>query len=218
MGGFYYSFVPGGTGWLFMDLILLLGVFALAVVVDRLYFISIRSNTDAPKFMEEIHKLVLNGDYQKAISLCKTAGQRALPAVVKKALEEAQKMEFVDFRTIQNKVDEAALEVIPRLSARTGWLAMIANVSTLLGLMGTIYGLILAFASYSVEGAAFSAADLATGIAIAMYTTYAGLAVAIPSFFFHHLITSRTTAIIDDIDEYSVKLIHLLTGSAASGS
>jgi len=218
MGGFYHSFVPGGTGWLFMDLILALGVFALAIVVDRMYFISVRSNIDATKFMTEIHKLILNSDYKRAISLCKSAGKRALPQVIKKALEEAERMEFVDFRTIQNTVDEAALEVIPRLTARTGWLAMIANVSTLLGLMGTIYGLILAFASYSTQGSSFSASDLATGIAIAMYTTYAGLAVAIPSYFFHHYLSSTTTSIIDDIDEQSVKMIHLLTGSAASGN
>jgi biopolymer transport protein ExbB len=186
-------------------------------VIDRLYFITVRSNIDATKFMAEIRKLVLNGDYKRAIALCKSAGNRALPQVIRKALEEAEKMEFVDFRTIQNTVDEAALEIIPTLTARTGWLAMIANVATLLGLMGTIYGLILAFASYSTTGASFSATDLATGIAIAMYTTYAGLAVAIPDYFCHHYLSSTTTSIIDDIDEQSVKLIHLLTGSAASG-
>jgi biopolymer transport protein ExbB len=217
MGGFFHSFTPGQTGWLFMDAILLLGVISLAIIIDRLYTISVRSNVNAPRFMTEIRKMVLNGDYKRAISLCKSAEHRALPEVVRKALEEAERMEFVDFRTIQNTVDEAALEVIPRLSARTGYLAMIANVSTLLGLMGTIYGLILAFASYSTAGSSFSAADLATGIAVAMYTTYAGLAVAIPDFLFHHIITSATTSIIDDIDEHSVKLIHLLTGSAASG-
>ena len=121
MGGFYHSFVPGGTGWLFMDLILALGVFALAIVVDRMYFISVRSNIDATKFMNEIHKLVLNSDYKRAIAMCKSAGRRALPKVINRALEEAERMEFVDFRTIQNTVDEAALEVIPRLTARTGW-------------------------------------------------------------------------------------------------
>jgi biopolymer transport protein ExbB/TolQ len=218
MGEFFHSFVPGQTGWLFMWAILILFVISVAIIIERMYYISVRSNVNAPKFMLEIRKLVLNGDYTRAIALCKSASHRALPEVVRKALEEAEKMEFIDFRTIQNTVDEAALEIIPRLSARTGYLAMIANVSTLIGLLGTIFGLIVSFASFSAAGGGSVAGDLARGISIAMYTTFAGLSVAIPSFIFHHIITSATTAIIDDIDEHSVKLIHLLTGSAASGN
>lgn len=218
MGEFFHSFVPGQTGWLFMWAILILFVISVAIIIERMYYISVRSNVNAPKFMLEIRKLVLNGDYTRAIALCNSASHRALPEVVRKALEEAEKMEFIDFRTIQNTVDEAALEIIPRLSARTGYLAMIANVSTLIGLLGTIFGLIVSFASFSAAGGGSVAGDLARGISIAMYTTFAGLAVAIPSFIFHHIITSATTSIIDDIDEHSVKLIHLLTGSAASGN
>ncbi|MFH1861749.1 MAG: MotA/TolQ/ExbB proton channel family protein, partial [bacterium] len=152
------------------------------------------------------------GDFKKAISLCKMASNKALSDVILAALSEANKREMVDYRAIQNAVDEATLEVIPKLTKRTNYLAMIANVATLTGLLGTIFGLIQAFSAVSISGAEASS-NLAAGISIAMITTYFGLITAIPSIILYTIINTKTTAIIDDIDEHSVKLIHLLTGS-----
>jgi biopolymer transport protein ExbB/TolQ len=132
--------------------------------------------------------------------------------VVLAALIEAERKEIVDFRAVQNAVDEATLEVIPKLTARTGYLAMVANVATLLGLMGTIYGLILTFDAVAAGGAGTSKL-LAQGIAIAMFTTLFGLMVAIPSIVLYSTVNTKAMSIIDDIDEHSVKLIHLLTGN-----
>jgi len=89
---------------------------------------------------------------------------------------------------------------------------MLANVSTLTGLMGTIYGLILAFDSISNPGvdAAEKATLLANGIAVAMYTTLAGLAIAIPSVIVYTIIHNKTTRIVDEIDEHTVRLINLI--------
>jgi biopolymer transport protein ExbB/TolQ len=118
---------------------------------------------------------------------------------------------MIDFRSVQNAVDEASLEVMPRLVKRTNWLAQLGNVATLTGLLGTIFGLIGSFGAIGASGA--NAALLSQGIAIAMYTTLFGLTVAIPALLAYTLITNKTQDIIDDIDEYSVKLIHLLTGA-----
>ncbi|MCB0288828.1 MAG: MotA/TolQ/ExbB proton channel family protein, partial [Calditrichaeota bacterium] len=112
-------------------------------------------------------------------------------------------------------VDEGTLEVIPKLQRRTNYLSMIANIATLTGLMGTIYGLIIAFASV---GSADIPDDqktrlLAAGISTAMNTTIFGLAVAIPTIVLYNVIQNKTAQIIDDMDEHLVKLINLITGS-----
>jgi len=209
---FVKAFSPAVSGYLFMWAILVFFVFMIAIAIERAHFIMVRSNTNAVRFMAEIRKMVINGEFKKAMNLCKAAGDKALPQVTLAALAEADKKEFVDYRAIQNAVDEACLEIIPRLTKRTGYLAMIANVSTLLGLLGTIFGLIQAFTAVSVSGAEASS-NLAAGISIAMITTYWGLITAIPAIVIYTLLNTKTGDIIDDIDEHSVKLIHLLTGS-----
>ncbi len=207
---FFHTFNPGVSGWQMMWLILFFGLIALAIMIERGIFIYVKSNINANLFMAEIRKLVSAGDFKKAIALCKAAGEKALPKVVLAALVEADRREFIDFRTVQNAVDEATLELIPRLTKRTNYLAVLGNVATLTGLLGTIYGLIL---SFSAAGAAGGGAEaLAQGISIAMFTTMWGLIVAIPCIIMYTLINTKTNDIIDDIDEHSVKLIHLLTG------
>ena len=214
---FTKSFKPASDGSSFMWIIGLMGVFSLAISMERLYFIYVRSNVDAPKFMAEIRKLVAGGNLKKAVALCETAKDKALPFVVLAGLKRALENEGgpIDFRAIQNAVDEGTLEIIPKLSERAGYLAMIGNVATLLGLMGTIYGLIVSFASV---GSPSVPADkksqlLADGISAAMGTTMFGLVVAIPSIVFYTFITTKTSKIIDDMDEHMVKLINLITGN-----
>jgi len=165
--------------------------------------------------MAEIKKLVKGGDYKKAIALCNSARNKALPQVVLAALKKVAETDAIDFRSVQNSVDEGTLEVIPKLQERTGFLAMIANVSTLIGLMGTIYGLIAAFRSVSAPGidATEKSRMLAAGIAVAMNTTLTGLIIAVPAILLYTFIQNKTTKIIDEIDEHTVKLINLITGN-----
>lgn len=212
---FFSQFNFTSPGWQYMWIILIFFAAMLAIAVERLIFIFVRANTNAPAFMAEIRKLVAAGDFKKAISLCKSAGNRALPQVVLAALLEAEKREFIDYRAIQNAVDEASLEVIPKLNKRTNWLAVLANVATLTGLLGTIVGLIISFKAVGdpkLAAAGGATQALAQGIAVAMYTTMWGLTTAIPAIFFYTIINNKTQSILDDIDEHSVKLIHLLTG------
>jgi biopolymer transport protein ExbB/TolQ len=135
--------------------------------------------------------------------------------VVLRGLKRANESEALDFRAIQNAVDEGTLEVIPKLKERTNYLSMLANVATLTGLMGTIYGLIISFAA--VGSTQVSEEDksryLAKGIAAAMNTTIFGLMVAIPTLIAYTYISNRTNKIIDDLDEHLVKLINLITGN-----
>jgi biopolymer transport protein ExbB/TolQ len=163
--------------------------------------------------MAQIRKHVEKKNYKKAIDLCRTVKDKALPQIILLGLIKASKMEIPNFRQIQNAVDEGTLEIIPKLQVRTNYLAMIGNISTLIGLMGTIYGLIIAFRSVSAPGidVAEKSRLLAHGIAVAMNTTLTGLAVAIPSILFYTTIHNKTMRIIDEIDEHTVKLINLIT-------
>lgn len=211
LSDFFHTFNPDTPGYFFMWIILFMGCIAVALIIERWSYIWVRSNINPSRFMTEIRKLVSAGDFKKAIALCRAAGRKALPQVVLAALTEAERKEIVDFRAVQNAVDEAALEVIPKLGKRINYLAVLGNISTLTGLLGTIFGLILSFKAAGTAGT--GATMLAQGISIAMFTTLWGLIVAIPSLIFYTLINAKSQGIIDDIDEHSVKLIHLLTGS-----
>ncbi|MBN2424678.1 MAG: MotA/TolQ/ExbB proton channel family protein [Calditrichaceae bacterium] len=209
------AFQPGTEGAFFMYFIALFGAIALAVAAERIYYIVVRSNVNADKFMAEIRKLVAGGNMDRAIELCEKGKQKALPFVVLRGLKRANESEELDFRAIQNAVDEGTLEVIPKLKERTNYLSMLANVATLTGLMGTIYGLILSF--QAVGSDTVSEADksrlLAQGISAAMNTTIFGLAVAIPTLVIYTYVVNRTSKIIDELDEHLVKLINLITGN-----
>jgi biopolymer transport protein ExbB/TolQ len=212
---FFNAFKLSNDGMVYMWLILLIGAISISIAIERYIYIFLRSNVDAPKFMAEIRKLVTSGNINKAVELCEKGKQKALPYVVLAGLKRAQESKVLDFRAIQNSVDEGTLEIIPRLQNRTGFLAMLANVSTLLGLMGTIYGLIIAFAA--VGSAGIPEADksrfLAQGISAAMQTTIMGLGIAIPVTVIYSVIVSKTGKIIDEMDEHLVKLINLMTGN-----
>ena len=209
------AFSPADNAAFFMYVIALFAAFAMAIAAERIYYILIRSNINADKFMAEIRKLVAGGNMDRAIALCDKGKQKALPFVVLRGLKRAIESDTLDFRAIQNAVDEGTLEVIPRLQERTNYLSMFANVATLTGLMGTIYGLILSFKAVSGEGIpeAEKSKVLAAGISAAMNTTIFGLMVAIPTLIVYTYLTNQTTKIIDEMDEHLVKLINLITGN-----
>jgi len=212
---FGQAFGWSAEGSFFMYFIALFAAVALAVAGERMYYIVVRSNVNANKFMAEVRKLVAGGNMERAIGLCEKGKQKALPFVVLRGLKRANESETLDFRAIQNAVDEGTLEVIPKLKERTNYLSMLANVATLTGLMGTIYGLILSFTAVSGEGVpeAEKSKVLAKGISAAMNTTIFGLMVAIPTLIAYTFISNKTAKIIDELDEHLVKLINLITGN-----
>lgn len=215
MSEFGKSFSTSEDAWVFMYAIALFAALVMAIGIERFYYIMIRSNINADKFMAEIRKLVAGGNMDRAIALCDKGKQKALPFVVLRGLKRAIESDALDFRAIQNAVDEGTLEVIPKLQERTNYLSMFANVATLTGLMGTIFGLILAFNAVGGEGIpeADKTRFLAAGISAAMNTTIFGLMVAIPSLIVYTYLTNATTKIIDEMDEHLVKLINLITGN-----
>jgi len=201
------------AGFWFYWLIWLCGLAVVVIFVERLINVNFKSNIDSASFSADVFKLIKAGDVGKAWKLADSMQEKALAYIYARALKEAADRDVVDYRNIQNAVDEAALEIIPRLEKRTAWLQTLSNVATLLGLMGTIYGLIQAFSSLGNADAATKGQMLADSIGTAMLTPLHGLIVAVPGTLMFAFINNKTKAILNDVDEYSVKLIHLITGS-----
>lgn len=215
---FMCQFVPpalGGasSGWVFMWAITAALLVGLAIAVERMIFIYGRYSLNGQGFMAQVQKMILANNIDRSIKLCNAQPHAALSRVLKAGLTRANRSEL----EIQNGVDEATLEVLPDLQKRTTYLSMIANVATLLGLLGTIYGLIQTFRGLVNVDPAAKQAALANGISIAMYTTLWGLSTAIPILIVFSLLQGKTIKIIDEIDQYSVKLINLLASRRKGG-
>lgn len=186
--------------------ILVAAVFGAAIAVERLLYVYLRAATNGPVFMAQVQRHLLDGELDAALRLCNAEGAAALPRVLKAALLRADR----PAAEIRDAVEEASLEVFPAINRRISYLSMIANVATLLGLLGTIQGLILSFRAVGEADVAERAAALSNGVAVAMNTTYAGLAVAIPLLVVHGLVAARANALLDEIDHYGLRITNLL--------
>jgi biopolymer transport protein ExbB len=198
------EFFRAGGPFLYVNLLML--AWGLAIIIERIIFIFFRYNVNADAFMAQVQKLVMANNIERAIKLCNAAPSAALPKVVKAGLTRANRGEV----EIQNAVEEATLEIVPILQKRTPNLAQIANLATLIGLLGTITGLIRAFSSLSAVSPELKAQVLSRGISEAMYNTALGLSIAVICMLGHLFLTNMTKKIVDEIDQYSVKLENLL--------
>jgi biopolymer transport protein ExbB/TolQ len=195
------------TGFPWMHAILLTAILALAIIIERFIFLFFRYNINARAFMAQVQKLVMGNNIDRAIKLCNAAPNAALARVVKAGLTRANKGE----REIHNALEEATLDVVPLVQKRTGNLQAVANIATLLGLLGTVIGLIFAFQDLATVSADKRQEALGRNIALAMNTTAFGLIIAIPCMFAYIFLSNVTKKIIDEIDQYSVKLENLLS-------
>jgi biopolymer transport protein ExbB/TolQ len=177
----------------------------LIIFVERFIFLFGIAGIKPESLMARVAELIRKGSIEGAIAT--TAGENApLAKIIEAALRNYRGTE----RDIQNAVDEMALAELPRLNARTSYLAVLANVSTMVGLLGTIFGLIAAFAAVAAADPEQKSIMLANGISQAMNTTAFGLISAIPLLIAHSFLTAKTDRLVDDIDRYSVMVINML--------
>ena len=127
-----------------------ISVFALAIVAERLYMFLFRLRVNTKVFMAEIEKLVNAGNFDKAIKQCSSLEGAAVPRVIRAALINAR----LGGAAVNSAVEESMLEVTPQVMKRAGILWAIANLATLVGLVGTVFGLIQGFGAL-----AFAAPD-----------------------------------------------------------
>ncbi len=193
-------------GGFYMHPIAIVSVFGVAIAVERFVMLFFKFNINAAQFMAQVQKLVMANNIDRAIKLCNAAPAAALPKVIKAGLTRANKGEL----EIAHAIEEATLEVVPNITKRTSTLQQVANLATLLGLLGTIIGLIQAFDAVATAPPDMKTTMLTKSISIAMNTTAFGLIVAIPTLAMYIFLNNVSKKIIDEIDQYSVKLQNLL--------
>jgi biopolymer transport protein ExbB/TolQ len=212
MGSFNFAefYQQGGT---FMHFIALTAILGTGVMIERFIFLFFRFNINGGQFFNQIQKLVMANNIDRAIKLCNAADKAALARVIKAGLTRANKSEA----DIAAAIEESMLEVGPAISKRVPMISALANIATLLGLLGTIFGMIDAFRAVATVSADQRATALAKGISIAINTTGFGLMVSIPLLAAHIFISSLAKKISDEVDLYAVKLENLLAARVRQG-
>jgi biopolymer transport protein ExbB/TolQ len=198
-------FQDGGP---FMFIILLTGVTILALTLERLWVIGRAASVNNGKLTRDLIRMVAKGEYAKAIALA----QKVKGPVGEVAVAILNRTTVPSEEKLQNAADGAATLVLPPLSRRLPYLNMLANSATLLGLLGTIFGLTTAFSAVGAADPSQRSAFLAAGISQALNTTAFGLIVAVPTLLVHGFLVSKVEAIIENVDEASIRIIRSLSG------
>lgn len=201
----FFDFIR--TSFFHVAPILIAGGFGIAIIAERvkaLYSTYPIENT--PAFFEKINELVAKGKVADAVALCDRHAGKPIANVVKQALIRAHQPESLIESGLQIAVSDATLMI----QKRTTFLATIANVATLLGLFGTIAGLIHSFEAVGHADPQQKSALLAAGISQAMNATMMGLAVAIPCMVAFSFLMNKTNRMIADLDTSAVKAMDAL--------
>jgi biopolymer transport protein ExbB/TolQ len=194
-------------GGVFIYIILFILVFGMAIVIERTLFLS-RSKVNGAALLRSIREALQTNNRAAAIAACDVSAA-PLSQLFRKGLTQAPPP--VQKEEAQGVVDEALLEIVPQIEKRIDYLPTLANIANLLGLLGTILGLIKSFQAISVADPAQKAALLAQGISTAMYATAFGLMVAIPLMFCYTLLQSKTNQLLDHLEEFSLKFVNAIS-------
>ena len=193
-------------------LVLALG---LSIAIERYIYIS-RARSTNRKTWDQILPLLQAGKFQQVLGIA-SKSDTAIGMIVNNGLgriKSARNREDIDAA-----MEEGMMEIVPRLEKRTHYLATFANVVTLLGLLGTIIGLIKAFTAVAQVNPAEKAELLSASISIAMNNTAFGLMVAIPFLLIHAFLQARTAEIVDSLEAAKISFLNLVERvKAESGS
>jgi biopolymer transport protein ExbB/TolQ len=186
MEGILEFFQEGGN---FMLLNLAFVVLSLAVVIERSFSLFFRYRMNEKPFVAAVDRNLQAGNIEAAAKVCATAPERALSRATRNLL----KLMRNGYESPLLAVEEAMLEVRPLVQARVSWLWAIANIATLVGLIGTIFGLIKSFKATAAVQADQKAAALAKGISEAMNNTAFGLSIAVFCIGAHLVLNNQVT-------------------------
>lgn len=203
------------SGGPFMYPIAVVLVIGLAIAIERWLVLSsarLRNRRAFNKSMEHL----LKRDYAPLVEVgrdSKVPMYRIVAAGISRFSNSRRRAD------IESAMEEGVMEALPRLEKRTQYLATLANVATLLGLLGTIVGLIAAFSAVADAAPTEKASLLSSSISVAMNTTAFGLISAIPLLLLHAVLQTKTTEIVDSFEMASVKVLNVLAdGDAAQAS
>jgi biopolymer transport protein ExbB/TolQ len=189
-----------------------ISVLVLAVITDRLIFFLGKSAVNARAFLEQIRKLVLANNVERAVKLC-SATTAPVAQVAKSGLQRMHKGEIA----IAQSIEETLVDVSPLLKKRIQVLWSLANIATLIGLLGTVVGLIHAFGAISAAKPEMRQALLSNGIAEALNNTAMGLGIAVTCIVAHAIISAFSKKQIADLEAFSLKFENMLAESHQGG-
>jgi biopolymer transport protein ExbB/TolQ len=186
--------------------IIAVGAVSLAIIIERVYALYWKFPIDSHGFINEVKQKILANDMAGAIQYCSSQGQALCARVVKSGLLRASR----DNKQIQAAIEIVAHEAAGNIRKRIAFLAMLANVSTLLGLLGTIMGLIKAFGAVANVDAATKSVMLADGISTSMNATATGLIVAIPTMMAFSVLQAKANRMTEEVEGSAMVTLDLL--------
>lgn len=202
------------NGGPFMYPIALVLLFGLAFAIERWVYLTNAKLSNRRTF-NRILPLLKRKDFNAASEMARQSkapiGQ-IIAAGLARTAQNSRREE------IEYAMEEGVLETVPRLEKRTSYIATLANIATLLGLLGTIMGLIAAFTAVANADPAEKASLLSQSISVAMNTTAFGLMAAIPLLLIHTMLQNKTNEIIDSLEMAGVKCLNILSGNSSFSS
>lgn len=201
-------------GGLFMYFILFVFGLGLAIAIERYSYLTVAGAKNRALW-KKVVPLLKSGNFKQASELT-SKSKAAIGTVMSYGLYRIGSARRRD--DIEKAMDESLMEVLPRLEKRTHYLGTLANIATLLGLLGTIIGLIDAFTAVSQANPAEKADMLSASISVAMNTTAFGLMVAIPLLLIHSILQTKTNQIVDSLEMASVKFLNAITERRGDGA
>lgn len=200
------------SGGPFMYPIAIVLVIGLAIALERWLVLSSARMRNRKAFNKSMEHL-LKRDYAPLVEVgrdSKVPMYRIVAAGISRFSNSRRRAD------IESAMEEGVMEALPRLEKRTQYLATLANVATLLGLLGTIVGLIAAFSAVADAAPTEKASLLSSSISVAMNTTAFGLISAIPLLLLHAVLQTKTTEIVDSFEMASVKVLNVLADGDAT--
>ncbi|MFL0811062.1 MAG: MotA/TolQ/ExbB proton channel family protein [Agarilytica sp.] len=204
-------FQQGGP---FMYPIALVLVIGLALAIERWVFLTGAKSSNRRSF-DRMLPLLRKKDYAGVVELARQS-KAPIGRIVASGVARMQQTPRRD--EIEYAMEEGVMEAVPRLEKRTQYLATLANISTLLGLLGTIMGLIAAFTAVANADPSEKATLLSNSISVAMNTTAFGLMAAIPLLLLHATLQNKTTEIVDSLEMAGVKCLNIMSTSTTLNS
>lgn len=202
MSGLIAAFNEGGP---FMYLILVLSLFSLAMIIRKVYHLWFRYRIAEDDITRAIHKQIETNNYARAIQYC-TGMKHPLMTILKAGLIRANKSE----KEIRRAVEVAASDEIPRFRRGVAFLPHIANLATMLGLLGTIRGLIIAFSGMEGGDAVKRQEALSTGIALAFRATFFALSVASFLILMFVVLNSKQNKVLEKMEHLTATVVDLI--------
>ena len=202
------------SGGIFMYPIVVVLALGVAIAIERWLYLSV-ARTSNFRLWRKIQPHLAAGDLRQVAMLTEKSNS-AISHIFSYGLNRARTSRRRD--DVEMAMEEGLMETVPNLEKRTGYLATFANIATLLGLLGTIIGLIQAFTAVASANPSEKADMLSASISVAMNTTAFGLMVAIPLLLIYALLQTKTTQLVDSLEMASVKFLNSLPESSAQGA